>query len=56
MLMASLESVLLDKKNKTLYIAYIAFLTLFSISATLFNSYREMIVKLANSYLYLIRY
>lgn len=56
MLMALLESMLLDKREKTLYIACIAFSTLFFIGAALFNGPRKIMVKLASYYLYLMRY
>lgn len=56
MSMASLESVPLDERDKTLHIACMAFPTLFLIGAASFNSPREMTVNLANYHLHLIRY
>ena len=56
MSMASLESVLLDERDKTLHIACMAFPTLFPTGAALFNSPREMTVNLANYHLHLMRY
>lgn len=56
MSMASLESVPLDKRDKTLHIVRMAFPTLFPTGAVSFNSPREMTVKLADYHLHLMRY
>lgn len=56
MSMASLESVPLDERDKTLHIARMAFPTLFPTGAASFNSPREMTVNLANYHLHLMRY
>ena len=56
MSMASLESVSLDERDKTLHIARMAFPTLFPTSAASFNSPRKMTVHLANYHLHLMRY
>lgn len=54
--MASLKLMALNERNKTLYIACMAFPTLFSTSIVLFNNSRKMTIKLANYHLYLIHY
>lgn len=54
MSIALLKSILLNKRNKNLYIIYMAFSTFFSISTILFNSFRKQIIKLTNYYYYLI--
>lgn len=56
MLMASLELVLLDERDKTLYIVHMTFPTFFPRNAALFNGFKKMIVKLVNYHLYLIYY
>ena len=45
-LMASLESLFLSERDKTLHITHIAFSTLFPTGTILFNSSKEIIVKL----------
>lgn len=56
MSMASLESVPLDERSKTLHIARMAFHTLFPTGAASFNSPRDVSVKLADYHLHLMRY
>ena len=54
--MASMESVPLNEKSNSLYIAYIAFFTLFFTDAASFNSPQEISVDFLEYCLYLIRY
>lgn len=56
MSMVLLGSVPLNKRDKTLYIAHMAFPTLFPIGAVLFNSPKKMTINLANYHLHLMRY
>lgn len=52
----SLESVLLNKQDKTLHIARMAFPTLFPIGAVLFNSPKKRNVEMADYHCHLMHY